>query len=619
MSNSFAKKFRVFALNCNVKIATMAIETKCIWEGNRTVPERLEALKKVIILGMLREAKSRISRKNSREGWSGGVDLDWVNLVVHVPRTWCNGIARYTLLRWALNQDDDVWLSLRGARHQQLCGTCGLPGDTFPFGYYHPPWCEACARADYLDAWSVAPWSFPLYCAYVSEQPHHGILQWKQQWAVQPANEVVCRACGCGDNTVGHWTRWCVVPLIVASAILRPRTCPLSLCQLAVASPRHAAVCTLVIANFRRLLTQEGAFLHQSAAEPKEVTWWVIKLHEMVAQDAHIELQVHFPVSCGASGRCSLCSEKVDVQRILPLEYSTMHLPAMVGICTTSVSCDDQVTVLPLNSPITAAPKEMDGSPLTMQCNVKVCLLRCTCGEFHVQIVAVTDICSGDVLVMVPSRSCPPRILVQFDGSAHRLSKKGGAGAALLQVESTGVSFLDWGARALHDCRDSIVAEAHGAGLAICLYEKYLYMCHQQGTSPLPLDRIQGDIKPLIQHLDFRGRFRRNDLVSLLNKFHPKRSRIAPNAITEYRPREANAIADYLVGRASAYLCNGELVRDEIPAVPFAIPTDPPYELLLAANAVILGPHPDGKVVLHELPGCDFYQMAGYAQWMNGQ
>ena len=20
----------------------------------------------------------------------------------------------------------------------------------------------------------------------------------------------VCRACGCGDNTIGHWTRWCV-------------------------------------------------------------------------------------------------------------------------------------------------------------------------------------------------------------------------------------------------------------------------------------------------------------------------------------------------------------------------------------------------------------------------
>ena len=105
--------------------------------------------------------------------------------------------------------------------------------------------------------------------------------------------------------------------------------------------------------------------------------------------------------------------------------------------------------------------------------------------------------------------------------------------------EGVRVSLLDWGARALPDCRDNIVAETHGAD-------------PQQGISPLPLDRIEGDIKPVIQHLDFRGRFRCNDLVSLINRFHVKRSCIAPNAITEYRPREANAIADYLAGRASA-------------------------------------------------------------------
>ena len=48
------------------------------------------------------------------------------------------GTGRYTLLRWAVNQDDDVWLSMRGTRHQQKCGTCGLPGESFPHGYYQP-------------------------------------------------------------------------------------------------------------------------------------------------------------------------------------------------------------------------------------------------------------------------------------------------------------------------------------------------------------------------------------------------------------------------------------------------------------------------------------------------
>lgn len=158
---------------------------------------------------------------------------------------------------------------------------------------------------------------------------------------------------------------------------------------------------------------------------------------------------------------------------------------------------------------------------------------------------------------MVPVNTCSPRILVQFDGSAHRTKRVGGAGAALLQVESTGMSLLDWGAQALPNCADNIVAETYGAGLAISLYEKYRDLCQQQSLTPLPLDRIQGDInKPLLQHLDFRGRFRRSDLVTLINQFHAKRSRIAPHSVTEYRPREANTLADYFaVEHQSERIC----------------------------------------------------------------
>ena len=59
--------------------------------------------------------------------------------------------------------------------------------------------------------------------------------------------------------------------------------------------------------------------------------------------------------------------------------------------------------------------------------------------------------------------------MVQFDGSAHRTRGVGGAGAALLQVECSGPALLDWGAQALPVCADNIVAEAHGAELAISL------------------------------------------------------------------------------------------------------------------------------------------------------
>ena len=229
----------------------------------------------------------------------------------------------------------------------------------------------------------------------------------------------------------------------------------------------------------------------------------------------------------------------------------------------------------------------MELSVASMQSNVQVSLITCQCGAFHVSLLTTSDLCKGDTLV--PGNACSPRILVQFDGSAHRNKRVGGAGAALLQVESTGLSLLDWGAQALPNCADNIVAETYGAGLAISLYEKYRNLCQLQGLSPLPLDRIQGDIKPLLQHLDlvFRGRFRRQDLVALIDQFHAKRSRIAPSSVTEYRPREANALADYFAGQASAFLLNRGENCEQIES-PTAVSADPPYDLLLKANAVIL-------------------------------
>ncbi len=48
-----------------------------------------------------------------------------------------------------------------------------------------------------------------------------------------PTDDCVCRACGIGDNTVGHWSRWCIVPTIAAGRLLRLPRIPESLNQIA--------------------------------------------------------------------------------------------------------------------------------------------------------------------------------------------------------------------------------------------------------------------------------------------------------------------------------------------------------------------------------------------------
>ena len=203
-----------------------------------------------------------------------------------------------------------------------------------------------------------------------------------------------------------------------------------------------------------------------------------------------------------------------------------MHLPPIVGVSTGDILKGTQFAVLALNSPVVSALKEMEVAAQSMQSNVQVSLLP----------VSVVPSISLSRPLMTFAVGIPwfclPRVIVQFDGSAHRNQRVGGAGAALLQVESNGVSLLDWRTRALPNCADNIVAETYGADLAIALYDRYRCLCQNKiwcRTVPLPLDRIQGDIKPLLHHLDFRGRFRRRDLVSLIHQFHAKRSRIAPS------------------------------------------------------------------------------------------
>ena len=314
--------------------------------------------------------------------------------------------------------------------------------------------------------------------AYTSNHPADQVKDWQRSWQTAPTSEVTCRACGCSDNTIGHWTRWCPVPLIVALSILRPTCGVENIGQLARMGVKHAVTCTLVLAAFRRLLRQEGAFLHQKCSDPKDVLWWITTLHEMVATDSHIELGVEFPTRTWAMGCRSLSAHQVMLEKVLPLDYSTLLLPPLVGVCLMPINCNEQVAVVPLQSPILAALREIERTGTNMESNVQLKLKRCSCGEYHMCITACRELIKGDVLV--PVTGGDPQIIVQFDGSAHRASQVGGAGAALLQYDGNGLALLDWDARVLPKCADNIVADANGADLAMHLYEKYVRMCHEQ-------------------------------------------------------------------------------------------------------------------------------------------
>ena len=439
------------------------------------------------------------------------------------------------------NQDDDVWLTLRGTSHNRLCGVCLKPGDTFPGGFYTEAVCEHCLAAHGITPIRQCPYGVQLQEALSAsygisssvrgstiEAPETLMAPFRSMFA---ANGTVCAACGCGDNTIGHWTRWCIVPLLVAWILAQPGHSWATLNDIAVTSRRTATICTLVLAAFRRLLRQEGAFVHQARGEPKSVAWWCDTLIESTCQDATKELGV--PLMHPRTNRmhCLLHSQLIDTVRVLPTEITTMHLPPVVNISLQNGRALDWLGVIAVNSIHSAVFREMSYTPSERQKNVNLEYLHCQCGEYHIHVTLTEHVMSGDILT--PCSFGPPKIFCQFDGSAHRAKTVGGAGAAMYVLSEQGLQLLDWSCLSIPRCPDNIVAEVLGADLSLRLYERYVHGCLSQNIVPLPLDRIQGDIQPLLSHLRFQTRFRRPDLIAVIDRFHAKRSRLAPSSATE--------------------------------------------------------------------------------------
>ena len=144
--------------------------------GTGSTPVKLRRLKQCILNGMIRAAKHRIRQKVDSEGWAGGISFQWLEKLAEIKRAWCNGICKFTILRWALNQDDDVWLSVRGTRHNQPCQQCRLPTDIYPNGFWQFPQCESCIQRQNITPYSLYPDVDALLDPYQPEERNSGTI-----------------------------------------------------------------------------------------------------------------------------------------------------------------------------------------------------------------------------------------------------------------------------------------------------------------------------------------------------------------------------------------------------------------------------------------------------------
>ena len=134
-----------------------------IFKGKGDPRRTVCLVKNVICQNMVLVAQTVLRNKVSTEGWIGGITFRWLEGLTKVPKKMCNGIARYAVLRWALNQDDDHWLANRGTRHQNPCARCGKRADSFPWGFYAAPMCETCVGQLELTSFALTPYAQDLF------------------------------------------------------------------------------------------------------------------------------------------------------------------------------------------------------------------------------------------------------------------------------------------------------------------------------------------------------------------------------------------------------------------------------------------------------------------------
>ena len=190
------------------------------------------------------------------------------------------------------------------------------------------------------------------------------------------------------------------------------------------------------------------------------------------------------------------------------------------------------------------------------------------CQQLHVRLNSVQELKQNTVLSLALPSGCPV-LLIQFDGSCHAHVKAGGAGVAALQITTEDTFLTHWQSTAIPNCQDNIVAEAYACKEALTLAVRI----HTDHPNAFRKIIVQGDILPLINYMNYKGRLRRMEIAQIMEECQVMASQLANCSQFEYLPRECNGLADYFAGFASAFLLSQPLdhITSLSPPLPYSL------------------------------------------------
>lgn len=553
-------------------------------------------LKALVIPALIAEAQDHVARRIHSLDCSVMPTFSFLEWLCTQTQFMVGAVPRFSVLRWALGEDSDLWFTIRtspelpNSRTGRCCG-CGMLGRNYPLGPAKGALCnECCPPKD--------PW-------YLLALTEHDKTTFYQLTTIQvpgaPPNLVrladavdseglpipeqllsPCPLCNTGANTIDHWLHFCPVSHLAFNLLLRPSQW-VQLNWKTPASDVTGVVQSHLLFHLRRLVRERGALSPRYATDPMNLSNAYQTLARLVWESLPSSVAAHLWKPPGLNqSQCTFHSCLIS-STIPPVHIDSSLLPKAGVYCSTRAEPGQVLAVLSTSDSMLRHFLPFNCSRSLATARVYLSHFQCECGSWHIRVVAAEQIEPFTFLSIAHSQH-GASLLIQFDGSARQRDQLGGAGIVVLRATPESLSVVSWHAFALHRCKDNIYAEAFGCLEALRTASMRIQLALQAGE-PAPETTVQGDILPIVNFLTFQGRFRRTDVLPLLEQCQVILSRF-PAIHLEYKPRECNQFADHCAG------C-GTRAADPLSSQPSQkINVDPPFELCSVLGFVISSAFP---------------------------
>ena len=549
-----------------------------------------QLFKQLAVSKLLAASHKHLVARIYKNGWAMGPSILFLNWLADLPTTQVGAVPRYAVLRWALGEDADFWLPLRGKlSRSQPCVWCSNSTRCFPYGPGYGALCPTC----FLPATPI-----DLTLNNLSDE-NKNFLHFHQIIVPEPkqlppafsrllssegcraiGSYVPCVLCQGGFNSIDHWLSFCpVVHLTWLALWVAPA--PEITWRKAPSRSTGVALCYMLF-HLRRLVTECGGLRPNIlCVHNRKVSHHVLDLWQRIYSSMPSTLLRTFRAPPQSSSSACTDSTKIRLQRFPAVVLEAALLPSK-GLATTQsfAKGDTIATFVKQDHRLRLLLSQYRKLPFP---TATACLVPflCHCGATHLRLQAMDDMPANTILLLGEPQEWQG-CLVQFDGSAHKNTQTGGAGVSLLHVTPSSTSLVQWLSIPLLSCPDNVIAEAHACRAAINLAFEYYVSCMAKG---IPIDSvvIQGDILPIINYLQYKGRIKKPAVVAILEQCQQLLAPAPCLFRLVYLPRECNRLADYFAGQASAAAKEAE----GNPLVPLHHVALPPFHLAQTLGFII--------------------------------